>query len=373
MNVAYPPSEFSSAKDAVDALIALLQDGFENPYGQSGTVLVRIRDHPELDFIAVFGTTLEILLPVDGRPYNTKMVVPLSTLETVFRDFELFDWRSPKILGTVDLEGDLNLAFHLGMSCVRPSNKITEKLRALRALHSAKEHIKLQEPVRLHLPTQFQLLEVIEDGLPAIITGLEPSPPCKDWTIERLVEKYGDSVVCVRSAEVNVTMRDLATQMKQYEENPKLETDPTRDKAYTEGAEMPIEMWDDFGPMFFDREDFGPAQLWLGSVSTNIPATGLHCDPTTGFLFQVIGRKRLELFSADQAEFLYPKTAYSHYQPCWFNPHKPRFDLFPKAKNARSMSVILHPGELLVQPAGWFHQVFALESPTMSVSYFWRH
>ncbi|XAT58965.1 hypothetical protein GN241_17320 [Rhodobacteraceae bacterium IMCC1335] len=35
--------------------------------------------------------------------------------------------------------------------------------------------------------------------------------------------------------------------------------------------------------------------------------------------------------------------------------------------------MILNPGELLVQPAGWFHQVYALDSPNMSVSYFWRY
>jgi hypothetical protein len=31
------------------------------------------------------------------------------------------------------------------------------------------------------------------------------------------------------------------------------------------------------------------------------------------------------------------------------------------------------PGELIIQPAGWFHQVYALDSPNMSVSYFWRY
>lgn len=136
---------------------------------------------------------------------------------------------------------------------------------------------------------------------------------------------------------------------------------------------MPPEMLDDFGPMFFDREDFIPAQLWLGSVSTKLPATGLHCDPSTGFLFQVMGRKRLELYSADQADCLYPQKAYSYYQPCWFNPNNPDYNAFPKAREAKPISVILQPGELLVQPAGWFHQVYALDSPTMSVSYFWRY
>ncbi len=373
MNVAYPPADFSSAQETVDGLITLFKEGFENPYGVDGAVLTQIKDRPELDFIAVFGATLEIIRPVAGHPYDTRMTVPLKTLETVFRDFEVMDWRSPEILGTVELEGNLNLAFQLGLSCIRPSNRTIAKLAKIRELHLTKGHRTLTEPVRLHTPSQHQLLQVIEDGLPTIISGLEPSPPCKDWNMDKLVEKYGDSVVCMRSADEHVTMRQLAEQMALYERHPELETDPNRQKAYTEGASMPPEMWDDFGPMFFDREDFIPAQLWLGSVSTNVPATGLHCDPSTGFLFQVIGRKQLDLYSADQADLLYPKKAFNNYQQCWFDPHQPRFDLFPNAKKATHMSITLYPGELLVQPAGWFHQVFALDSPTMSVSYFWRH
>ena len=144
-------------------------------------------------------------------------------------------------------------------------------------------------------------------------------------------------------------------------------------KAYTEGSRLPDEMWENFGSMYFDREDFVPPQLWLGSVPTDVPATPLHRDPLTGFLFQVMGRKRLDLYSADQADLLYPYKSYNTYQKCWFQPDQPDYEKYPKARQAKCISVELHPGELLVQPAGWFHQVYALDSPTMSVSYFWRY
>ena len=65
--------------------------------------------------------------------------------------------------------------------------------------------------------------------------------------------------------------------------------------------------------------------------------------------------------------------AYNNYQPCWFKPEAPDFAIYPKAREAKCVSVTLNPGELLVQPAGWFHQVYALDSPNMSVSYFWRY
>ena len=136
---------------------------------------------------------------------------------------------------------------------------------------------------------------------------------------------------------------------------------------------LPEEMWADFGPHFFEREDFIPPQLWLGSVPTHIPSTPLHRDPLNGFLLQVMGRKLLDLYSADQADLLYPNKSYNLYQLCWFKPEAPEFRLYLKAKEAKCVSVTLNPGELIIRPAGWFHQVYAIDSPNMSVSYFWRY
>lgn len=91
------------------------------------------------------------------------------------------------------------------------------------------------------------------------------------------------------------------------------------------------------------------------------------------FVLQVIGRKRLDLYSADQEELIYPHKAYNNYQPCWFRPEGHDYSVYPKAERAKCLSVTLNPGEMIVQPAGWFHQVYALDSPNMSVSYFWRY
>lgn len=373
MSVTYLEHAFMSVDEIVTRLITLIKDGFENPYGRRGTVLVDVLGHPEQSFLGVFGDTLEIVQPADGRDLDARLGVPVSTLETALRDYQNLDWRSPEILGTLELEGNLDLVFHLTIACVRPSKEMAAEYAEIQALHAAKGHHTRADVHRLHQPSQKALLQAMANGLPTIVTGLEPEPPCREWTLDRLVEKYGDAIVCVRGKGREVTMKELAKQMRLHEAHPELEVDPTREKAYTEGAVMPHEMWDDFGPMFFDREDFLPAQLWLGSVSTNTPTTKLHCDPSTGFLFQVMGRKKLELFSANQADLLYPRRAYSYYRPCWYNPDNPDFDRFPRARSAQSISVILHPGELLVQPAGWFHQVSSLDSPNMSVSYFWRY
>lgn len=91
------------------------------------------------------------------------------------------------------------------------------------------------------------------------------------------------------------------------------------------------------------------------------------------FVLQVIGRKRLDLYSADQEELIYPHKAFNNYQPCWVRLEDRDYSIYPKAEQANCLSVTLNPGEMIVQPAGWFHQVYGLDSPNMSVSYFWRY
>ena len=168
-------------------------------------------------------------------------------------------------------------------------------------------------------------------------------------------------------------MAAFVEELQAYQTNPYDDLIEGFVKPYTEGAQLPQAMLPDFGPLFFDREDFIAPQLWLGAVPTHIPTSSLHRDPLTGFLLQVIGRKTLELYSADQADLVYPMKSYNNYQPCWFKPEAPDYALYPKARAARSLSVTLQPGDVLVQPAGWFHQVYARDSPNMSVSYFWRY
>jgi hypothetical protein len=373
MNFAYPPSSFDTPAATVDGFISLLHGGYENPDSMTGTVRVEIPEHPELCFRARFAHDLLIDRPDEPYVADTEMVFPIQTLERIFRDFEIVDWRSPEILGTMKVTGKLNLAFVLGFSCLRPCNWTVSRFRSVARLHRSKDYRNLSSVERLHKPSQRALLEAMAESRPVIITGLEPTPPCRDWTLERLLDRFADTIVCVRSADQHLTMRDFVADMRKFDENPGLEMVEGLFKPYTEGSALPPEMWDDFGPMFFDREDFIPPQLWFGSVATHIPATHLHRDPLTGFLFQVMGRKRLDLYSADQAECLYPLKAYNNYQRCWFKPEAPDYARYPKAREARSISVVLEPGELLVQPAGWFHQVYALDSPTMSVSYFWRY
>ena len=373
MNVAYPSAEFESDFAAIDGFANLLVDGFENPERIRGAVRVTLPEYPDWSFIARYDDRLHIERHGMDRKTDTQVKIRVATIHRIFNEFEYLDWRDPDIIGTITFTGNLAFANHLAKSCIRPSNRTLARFRKAGRLHAAKGYRDLTEVDYLHRPTQRQILEAMEDSRPVVVTGLEPSPPCRDWTLDRLAERYGDAVVRVRSANHRQTMAAFVAELKAFEANPYDEMIEGFQKPYTEGANLPEEMWAEFGPLFFDREDFIPPQLWLGAVPTHIPTSSLHRDPLTGFLLQVIGRKRLDLYSADQEDLIYPMKSYNNYQPCWFKPEAPDYGIFPRARDARCLSVTLEPGELLVQPAGWFHLVYALDSPNMSVSYFWRY
>ena len=373
MNIAYPASRFETDIAAIDGFTDLLRTGFENPEGIRGKVRVTIPEHPDHSFVACYGEELLIERHDMECDTDTQVTIPVATIHRIFNEFEFLDWRDPSIIGTIGFTGNLAYANHLAKSCVRPSNRTMARFRRAARLHRSKGYRALNEVEYLDRPSQRRILEAMEESQPVVITGLEPDPPCRDWTIDRLAERYGDAIVRVRSAIHRQTMAEFVAELREFEASPYDDMIEGFVKPYTEGASLPREMWPDFGPLFFEREDFNPPQLWLGSVPTRIPTSSLHRDPLTGFLFQVIGRKRLDLYSADQEDLIYPMKSYNNYQPCWFKPEQPDYRIYPKARLTKCISVTLEPGELIVQPAGWFHQVYALDSPNMSVSYFWRY
>jgi hypothetical protein len=83
----------------------------------------------------------------------------------------------------------------------------------------------------------------------------------------------------------------------------------------------------------------------------------------------LFGRKRLRIFSPDQRDRLYPSEGYNSYQPCRAEPGYSDLRVFPRLADAVPLEIVLSPGELLIIPIGWFHQVFA-DDPVFSVSAF---
>lgn len=189
MNVAYPASAFENDIAAIEGFADLLQTGFENPEGIRGTVRITIHELPEQSFIARYDDALLIERDNLDRDTDTQVTIPIATIHRIFDEFEILDWRDPDIIGTITFTGNLAFANHLAKSCIRPSNWILARFRKAGRLHAAKGYRNLTQIEYLHQPTQRQILEVMAESRPVVITGLEPSPPCKDWSIEKLAER----------------------------------------------------------------------------------------------------------------------------------------------------------------------------------------
>ena len=102
----------------------------------------------------------------------------------------------------------------------------------------------------------------------------------------------------------------------------------------------------------------GPPRYWVGPAGTVTP---LHCDYDDNIFAQIWGRKRMILSPPHHDEFLYPSQANAILYGSPFDPEAPDFDAYPLARQASMIECIVHPGEMLYVPAGWYHQVRSLD------------
>ena len=101
--------------------------------------------------------------------------------------------------------------------------------------------------------------------------------------------------------------------------------------------------------------------FWFGPEGTFTP---LHFDTFNIMLAQVYGRKRVTLIPSSQVSGLYNDVHV--YSKSKF----PNLDnkTYPKLGKVTPIEVVLHPGETLFIPIGWWHCVEGLDV-SMSVSF----
>jgi hypothetical protein len=195
-------------------------------------------------------------------------------------------------------------------------------------------------------------------GLPFMVTGLVKRWPLCSLTPQALGERYGHVPVRARVGDyVNTAfapdraMQDMS--MREY-----------LDLSATDSPDLPpyvgnLELrelnamchW----PAWFDK--MGPPRFWLGPARTVTP---LHCDYDDNIFAQVWGSKRIFLAPPHHDAFLYTREANPVLFGSPFDPEAPDFDAFPLARQAAIVECVVHPGEMLYVPAGWYHQVRAL-------------
>lgn len=107
---------------------------------------------------------------------------------------------------------------------------------------------------------------------------------------------------------------------------------------------------------------------WFGPGGTVSP---LHHDPKHNFLAQVVGQKRVLLYSPEDTKYLYPHPTRLLSNTSSVDPENPDFQTHPEYKNAKGWECLLEEGEMLYIPPTWWHHVRAL-STSFSVSFWWE-
>ncbi len=354
----------------VEQMQQLLMPGFENPEMIHGSCQLCVTDEQQQ-----YGLVMEVMpeLRVYGGQHvapDAVITMPLATFTLITAHADRVDFRDPYIIGTIELQGDRDLVNYFGKLMLQPSADTANRLDPLLDRQCAS--YGLTEIERVAQVTELELLQALADCKPMVITQPQFAQPHSYWSVDTLVKKYGDVDLRVRSKDEKETLGQFVQRMQQaQDESSKITEGHT--KAYTEGCTLPEAMAAEFVPAYFSLHDYIEPQIWLGNVPTNVAASSLHRDPMDGFLYQVMGRKKLLMYAPDQAPLLYPMKAYNNYQPCWVKPEEPDLERYPAFAKAKPIEVILHPGELLIQPAGWFHVVYCIDTPTFSVSHFYRH
>jgi hypothetical protein len=113
--------------------------------------------------------------------------------------------------------------------------------------------------------------------------------------------------------------------------------------------------------------------LWIG----NRTVAAAHYDVSNNIACCVAGRRRFTLFPPEQVANLYPgplEPTPAGQVVSMIDFADPDFARFPRAREAiaAAQTAELEPGDVLVYPALWWHQVEALEPFNLLVNYWWN-
>ncbi|CAI9107755.1 OLC1v1007191C1 [Oldenlandia corymbosa var. corymbosa] len=124
-------------------------------------------------------------------------------------------------------------------------------------------------------------------------------------------------------------------------------------------------------PPFLASKTLASVNLWMNSTQSR---SSTHYDPHHNLLCIVSGCKQVVLWPPSASPFLYPLPIYGEASNhCAVDIQKPDFCAYPRAKRSDDFSqkIILHAGDALFIPEGWYHQVDS-EDLTIAVNFWWR-
>ncbi|MBP0713551.1 cupin-like domain-containing protein [Burkholderia sola] len=210
-----------------------------------------------------------------------------------------------------------------------------------------------------------QLIQLLHEGLPIILTAMLDASGWR-MTFDELKRNFGDLPLVGLDADILGATPGMSTFGALVDDA----LDGGGCGVYSGGCALPGPMHESFELPLLKPKCFTRPQLWMGRRDFNA-CTRLHRDFLHALIGQARGSKKFILYGPSDAEFLYPGACFNLFQLARFDPFEPDLARFPLARQASPIECELHPGELLVLPAGWFHTVIS-NGAVMSVNRFLR-
>ncbi|KAI3449687.1 hypothetical protein Pfo_006352 [Paulownia fortunei] len=124
-------------------------------------------------------------------------------------------------------------------------------------------------------------------------------------------------------------------------------------------------------PAFLEGKILASVNLWMNNARSR---SSTHYDPHHNLLCIISGCKQVVLWPPSACPCLYPLPLYGEASNHSAIPlENTNFSLYPRAKSIDeySQKVILHAGDAVFIPEGWFHQVDSGDL-TIAVNFWWR-
>ncbi|MBN3291791.1 TYW5 protein, partial [Polypterus senegalus] len=224
---------------------------------------------------------------------------------------------------------------------------------------------------------------------PALLKGIDLGSCTEKWTVDYLANNGTDCSVKIHVCNIpqldfinkNFLYRSLpfsvfvrrAAEDKHMEyfisEDEKyylrsLGTDPRKDIADIK-FQFP-KLAEDFKlPEYFQTDQFFSSVFRISSCGLQL---WTHYDVMDNLLVQVTGRKKVVLFSPQDAAYLYLSGDKSEV----LDIDSPDLKKYPEFIKAKRYECCLKPGDVLFIPALWFHNTVA-EEFGVGVNVFWKH
>ncbi len=203
---------------------------------------------------------------------------------------------------------------------------------------------------------------------PIVITDIFTSlPNFKNWTMDYLVSKVGHKNVTVDISDDGVFTVDSKTGIPTYQSKT-MDLKHYVEEMYQNNSKYKmyarkISILEQLPELKSDIKliDYIPCNalryinLWIGQGGNVSP---LHFDYYNNYFIQLLGDKKMWLYSPQDFHHLYPNSWKSDaYSLSRINAESPNFVKYPSAAKATRIELTIPAGSILFLPSHWWHQV----------------